>query len=182
MRSFTLSLCLLGSCAVVAHAQSALTGEIEFPVIASGGGTVSGGGGEMVEGTIGQPISANDTVAGVADETVWIGFWSVIPSDPVSVREERLSRSASGTQITSLAPNPFRERLVIDIELAEASLIVLAVHDELGREVARLIEGPRAIGAHRITWRPQSLPSGTYLLRLEIDGTTRSASPIQHYR
>ena len=169
-----------GGC-LLAQSQSAATAEIEAPVIASGGGETSGGG-AVVSATIGQPVSPSDTVAGADEETVWIGFWSVIPSDPASVREERLSGGASGTRIAALAPNPFTDRLAIDVELARGARVVLAVHDLLGREVARLIDGAREPGAHRVTWRPENLPEGAYIIRLDVDGVTRASSAIQHYR
>jgi hypothetical protein len=170
--------CLLPFVPASATAQSAV---IETPVFAAGGGT-TGGGGTEVSATIGQPFSPEETLSGVDNETVWVGFWAVIPSDPTSVREERVAGAAGTTGITSSGPNPFREHLAVEIGLATSGRVVLSIHDPLGREIARLIDGTRTVGAHRVTWRPQGLPAGTYLVRLEVDGVVRGTSPIQHYR
>ena len=163
-------------------AQSAAVAQIESPVIASGGGDMLGTGNEEINATIGQPLTPADTLQGAQEETVWIGFWSVLPSDPSSIREERIARSVLSTRINAIAPNPFTDRVVFDVDLAATSYVVLAVHDQLGREVARLIDGERTIGAHRVTWKPENLPAGSYLVRLEIDGASHSASAIQNYR
>lgn len=163
-------------------AQSSAVAEIETPVIASGGGDMLGTGDEEINATIGQPLVTIDTLQGAQDESVWIGFWSVLPSDPSSIREERIARSVRATRIHSVAPNPFVDRIAFELDLAASGHVVLTVHDPLGREIARLVDGERSIGAHRVTWRPEDLPAGTYMVRLEIDGATQSASPIQHYR
>jgi hypothetical protein len=154
---------------------------IQTPVIASGGGEMGGGGSELFA-TIGQPFAPEETLAGVDNETVWVGFWSVLPSDPSSVREEQMASAAGTTRIAAIAPNPFTDRLSLEIGLASGGHVIVAVHDGLGREVARLVDGERPLGSHRITWRPDGLPAGAYLVRLEVDGVVRGSAPIQHYR
>ena len=155
--------------------------EIETPVVASGGGSTGGGGTEVLA-TIGQPLGPDEPLAGVDDETIWLGFWAVIPSDPSGVREERLATGAAGIRIAAIAPNPFADIVTIDIGLDHPAHVVVAVHDVLGREVARLVDGERDFGGHRIVWRPGDLPAGAYLVRLEVDGIARGAAPIQHVR
>ena len=41
--------------------------------------------------------------------------------------------------------------------------------DALGREVARLVDGPRPAGHHTARLDTGPLPSGVYLVRAEID-------------
>lgn len=154
---------------------------IETPVVASGGGTTGGGGAEVLA-TIGQPLGPDEPLAGVDNESVWIGFWAVLPSDPSSIREERLGASSGAIRLAAIAPNPFAESVAIDIALTGGANVVVAVHDALGREVARLVDGARDGGAHRILWRPENLPAGSYLVRLEVDGVVRGSAPVQHYR
>ena len=50
----------------------------------------------------------------------------------------------------------------------------LAVYDVLGREVAVLVDGAVAAGAHTATFDARSLPAGTYLCRLAADGAVQT--------
>ncbi|MDX1548783.1 MAG: T9SS type A sorting domain-containing protein, partial [Rhodothermales bacterium] len=52
--------------------------------------------------------------------------------------------------------------------------IRVAVYDALGREVARLHEGPLAAGTHRLTFDAADLPSGTYLIRAGGGGAVQT--------
>ncbi len=63
-------------------------------------------------------------------------------------------------------PNPFRDTTEIRFALPEAAHVQLVVYDLNGREVARLVDGRRAAGVHRVTWRARGLASGVYLCRL----------------
>jgi len=48
------------------------------------------------------------------------------------------------------SPNPVRGQTVIRFDLPEAASVHIAVHDLLGREVLRVVEGERAAGYHRV--------------------------------
>ncbi|MCB1151437.1 hypothetical protein KDK88_07790 [bacterium] len=72
----------------------------------------------------------------------------------------------------SAAPNPFNPRTVLAWSQALPGRVRLTVHDLGGRAVARLVDGPRAAGEHRVTWNGagddgRALPSGRYLAVLE---------------
>ena len=64
-------------------------------------------------------------------------------------------------------PNPFNPSAEIEFDLPEASDVRLIVYDVMGREVARLAEGPMPAGSHRVRFEAAGLPSGVYLYRLE---------------
>jgi hypothetical protein len=80
------------------------------------------------------------------------------PVEPTAAERFALSQNA---------PNPFSRSTEIAYALAAPAEVRLAVYDVLGREVAVLVDGPQAAGPHAVTWRPQSLPSGLYVYRLE---------------
>mgnify|MGYP006173141325 CR=1 FL=1 len=75
-------------------------------------------------------------------------------------------------------PNPFNPATVIPFTLSEGAHVTLKVYDALGREVATLVEGFRAPGTHRVTWRADGLPSGPYLYRLDVAGRPQSRTLV----
>ncbi len=76
--------------------------------------------------------------------------------------------TAVSTGLVGVAPNPFGTRATVRFALAEAGPVRLAVYDVLGREVAVLTDGPAEAGAHSATFDAAGLPSGAYLVRLEV--------------
>ncbi|NNF58763.1 MAG: hypothetical protein HKN04_11035 [Rhodothermaceae bacterium] len=112
----------------------------------------------------------------------------VLPaSDPTCERDRQLgfkelvdlgAREAFGTTVANEpapgiesfrleapTPNPAYTRAELVIHLAEAEPVRLAVYDVLGREVARLHDGPLAAGRHPFVFESRSLPAGIYLIR-----------------
>ena len=70
------------------------------------------------------------------------------------------------------SPNPFRERVVFRVELAEPGPVDLSVFDASGRRIARLLEGPQNAGGRVMTWDRREaawpeLSSGVYYVRLQ---------------
>jgi photosystem II stability/assembly factor-like uncharacterized protein len=63
-------------------------------------------------------------------------------------------------------PNPFNPSTVITYELPRAGHVTLRVHDVLGREVVRLVNGQRNAGQHEVTFDASHLSSGVYLYQL----------------
>ncbi len=72
-------------------------------------------------------------------------------------------------------PNPFNPETVISFSLAQSGEVKLVIYNALGREVARLVDGPLQTGYHRVTWsgtdsRGFKAASGIYYYRLEMEG------------
>lgn len=80
----------------------------------------------------------------------------------------------SATSLQQNYPNPFNPTTIIPYEIAASSHVVLTVHDALGREVARLVDGDRTPGAYRALLDAARLPAGTYFYRLNTGGTVLS--------
>ncbi len=71
-------------------------------------------------------------------------------------------------------PNPTVGAATLAVALPERAHLRLAVFDVLGREVARVVDGPLPEGEHAFSLDTAKLPSGVYLLRGETDGDTVS--------
>ena len=71
-------------------------------------------------------------------------------------------------------PNPFNPSTEIRFALPEAADVRLLVYDALGREVARLVDGPVGAGYQHATFEASGLPSGVYLYRLEAKGAAET--------
>ncbi len=85
--------------------------------------------------------------------------------------------TTNAPRITASAyPNPFSVQTTVSISLLEAQRVRLAVHDVLGREVARLADEQMEAGRHEAVLDGSDLPSGVYLVRLvvgEVEQTQR---------
>jgi hypothetical protein len=172
IRAAALGVLFLGAVEVRAQAT------IDLWTISSGGTSQQGG--IDFFSTIGEPI-VNDSLS-VTDESTWIGFWQVMPTGLSSVDEELAGSSSGATKLAGTQPNPFATSTTIELQLARPGMVTLAVYDLLGREVARLVEGRRESGRFHITWRPDDIATGSYVLQLDVDGRRYPALPIQYYR
>jgi hypothetical protein len=63
-------------------------------------------------------------------------------------------------------PNPFNPYTFVEFEISKPSYVTLVIFDELGREVASLINENLFQGAHVIEFDASSLPSGIYFYTL----------------
>jgi hypothetical protein len=51
-------------------------------------------------------------------------------------------------------------------------MVVLAIHNILGEEVARPVDGAYPAGTHSLRWDASRLPTGVYFARLTTPGTS----------
>jgi hypothetical protein len=71
-------------------------------------------------------------------------------------------------------PNPFNPVTTIRFELWARSRVILDVYDVLGRRVASLVNSIEEPGSKSVRFDGNSLASGTYIYRLQVDGMTMS--------
>ncbi len=76
--------------------------------------------------------------------------------------------------LRTVYPNPSAETATVAFDLAASAPVRLAVYDVLGREVALVVDGTRAAGAHAEAVETAGLPSGVYLVRLEAGGRVQT--------
>jgi hypothetical protein len=74
-------------------------------------------------------------------------------------------------------PNPFNPATVISYRLAMNSYVTVRVYDELGREVARLVNGQQSAGDHSVKWNAANFSSGLYIYEINA-GNFRDAKKM----
>lgn len=111
-------------------------------------------------------------VDGRVDAGVVYAFAATPVSSEPSANVEAFRLSAS--------PNPSRGGAWLSFRLPAAAGVRLTLHDALGREVARVADGARAAGPHRVAL-PAGLVPGVYLARLATGGAvaTRTVSVVR---
>ena len=116
---------------------------------------------------LGSDFRASGTGAGLVQVTTSGGTGTVVATaqDP--------SPTAS-TALDPASPNPVRDRTTLTYRLDAPGDVELVVFDLLGREVARLADGPQRAGEHGVTWMPQGLASGVYVARLRVGDAVSS--------
>ncbi len=83
---------------------------------------------------------------------------------------------ASGLVLRTPAPNPSRGSAEVTFALPAPQTAHVAVFDVLGREVARLADGPFAAGTH--TLAVDGLAAGVYVVRLRADAGVRAQTLV----
>jgi len=66
-------------------------------------------------------------------------------------------------------PNPFNPSTTIRYGVDRQGLVVLSVHDVLGRKVAVLVDGFISPGIESVVWDATDMPSGVYFYRLTTE-------------
>ena len=87
----------------------------------------------------------------------------------VAVERQQIILPVS-SELRSVRPNPFNSATQIIYHLGTPGEVRLTVYDLLGRRMATMADGFKQTGTHRSRFDGSRLPSGTYLLRLQIDG------------
>lgn len=76
--------------------------------------------------------------------------------------------------IQNAYPNPFTHQTNLRYTLTEPGNVEFNVYDMLGHEVAQVFSGFQPAGTFAVTWQPEHLSSGMYLVRITKDGETRT--------
>lgn len=106
------------------------------------------------------------------DPGFWSQPWNFRPSFVTAVAAER----AAALALAPVVPNPVGEAgAALTFTLAAPGPAILTVFDVLGRPVARPVAAAWLLaGEHRAALVPGALAAGTYLLRLEAAGDSRT--------
>lgn len=94
--------------------------------------------------------------------------------------EEPVGAVEGSVSLAVVSANPARTSRV-RLTLAAAAEARVAVYDALGREVARLHDGPLAGGTTDLSWADAGAAPGVYVVRANVGGVVRSAR-VLHVR
>lgn len=75
----------------------------------------------------------------------------------------------SGFQLDEAYPNPFNPATTIRFHILTTEHISLRIFDQLGREVAKLVDGRTLSGQYQVQWDGSQHPSGAYFCRLQTE-------------
>lgn len=102
--------------------------------------------------------------------------WRVsLPATTTAVEKGELPTRAT---LNQNYPNPFNPSTRIGFELPREAHVRLTVHDALGREVLRPVDGPMISGAHSVAISISDLPSGVYFYRLQTNNEVLTKSMV----
>jgi hypothetical protein len=73
-------------------------------------------------------------------------------------------------RLAGVWPNPFNPAAQVGFVLPRAGAVRLSAYNLAGQQVAVLVEASLPVGEHQARFDGAGLPSGLYLLRLELDG------------
>jgi hypothetical protein len=76
------------------------------------------------------------------------------------------------TELLQNYPNPFNPTTILTFRLAESGPVTLRVVDLSGREVARILDGPKEAGNYHALFDASALPSGMYFTLLTAGNVT----------
>jgi hypothetical protein len=82
------------------------------------------------------------------------------------------------TPTITISPNPAKDRFQIRLNIEKERTVKLAIYDDTGVMAASLLEGSMPQGLHMMEYPTHDLADGTYVVRLESEGTVTAAKVI----
>ena len=84
-------------------------------------------------------------------------------------------------------PNPFNPTTTISYDISEEARVKIALCKTLGQQIRILVKDSKNSGKYQVTWDGKdiannSVPSGIYFYRLEIDGKSVAARKMMLIR
>ena len=167
---------LLVPVAMLALSVSVASAHPAGGVVASGGGTMAGGG-LVLHGTVGQAAVG---LSGGPANTLCHGYWCfggsrVVAVDPPGGTGGDLPREiAFGLP----SPSPSRGDVSFALALPAEAQVKLAVFDVAGREIGAPLELHLEAGQHQLRWKSLDGRPGVYFGVLEVNGAVQGKRRI----
>ena len=108
--------------------------------------------------------------ASISDEDTTIWDYSdgplIIEHSSGFVHENKTAESPNAFMLESIYPNPFNSTTRIRFGLPISDMVEIRIFNSMGRLCGIPLSGKLSEGYHEITWSPDNLPSGIYLIEL----------------
>jgi len=104
-----------------------------------------------------------------------VSVWKYTPTGVVDQARPKLP---ARFELGQNYPNPFNPTTVIPFSLTKDSHVQLKIYDSMGREVGTLLDRKLAAGHHKILFNGAGLPSGTYYVSLEVEGSVQTRKMV----
>ncbi len=105
--------------------------------------------------------SPGNTVYAIAPGYKTVGPVSAPGIDPFTPQDYSLANAY---------PNPFNKAISVVYTTPVAGDVLLRVFDLSGRQVETLVSGNVSAGSHTVSWSPNGVPGGVYMLQLDAGG------------
>ena len=115
------------------------------------------------------PFATNQTGATSASTTVYEVWLDRTESDGKPVEQ-----TPDGALLYPNYPNPFDDVTTLHFSIEDDSMVNLDIFSVDGRKVATLISSVVEAGEHKLQYRAGDLSSGLYIVRLLVNGATKS--------
>jgi probable HAF family extracellular repeat protein len=99
----------------------------------------------------------------------------LVPDEPTAINYSEIPTRYT---LNQNYPNPFNPRTNIEFYLPTSSEVTLKIFNMLGEEVTTLASETLSTGSHTYTWDASGYASGTYLYRLEAEGSIETRKMI----
>jgi hypothetical protein len=97
---------------------------------------------------------------------------TILTDTPTGIEEEQIVPTQYA--LHQNYPNPFNPETSIRFDLPNNGWVSLKVFDNLGREVARLVDHEMHQGVHTVQWNAGAMPSGVYTCQLKAGTFART--------
>jgi len=98
----------------------------------------------------------------------WSQVWSFTTEESTSIDEP-----LTGAAPMSLYPNPTQQSAVIGFTTPDNASMSLVITNAVGMPVWNMTESQLAAGEHTVTWNTSDIASGTYFVRLTVNGLSQ---------
>jgi serine protease len=102
------------------------------------------------------------------EELMWaiLNFFDIVTGD----REFEKPGVRSSQFAVRSYPNPFSSFTTFDYKLEEAGVVTLKIFNNIGHEVATLVNEQQSKGTHQVRWNAEGFSAGIYLYQLRAEG------------
>ena len=112
------------------------------------------------------PTGGHAWLSGIpATDSVW-AFFSAHPLDPATGVPENIAVS-TGLILEQIYPNPSNHKTSVSFSLPRTEKVILKVFDQLGCEVAVLLDRVMVAGEYTVDFDLRSIPAGVYFFRIK---------------